>query len=126
MNVILNPELSLTISNAKLVLEDGNSGTIQFMILGQPVSLNLDSSLYSYDINIRVNDRVKLTESYGVFNINSEGIIQEIIPDFTEDRAKILFDKVFPDQDLKNVEANVRLSSLSIVVELPLRLLEKI
>lgn len=126
MNVILNPELTLTINNAKLVVEDGGSGTIQFTILGQPVSLNLDSSLYSYDINLNINDRVKLIEPYGAFDISSEGIVQEIIPDYTQDRAKVLFDKIYPEQILKNVEAYVKLSMTSILVELPLSLLEKI
>lgn len=126
MNVLLNDPISILVNSAKLVIESDGRGTIQFTVLGQPVCLNIDSSDYIYDIEIAVNDRVRLIETYGAFATNSEGIVKEIIPDRTEDRIKVLFDVIFPDQTLKNVETHVQSSAISVIDEVPLSKVEKI
>jgi len=126
MNVTLPNPISVTISSAKLVVEDDNRGTIEFTILDQPVRLNIASSEYIYDINIAVGDRVKLIANFGALNVNSTGIVQEIIVSRTEDHAKVLFDFIVPDQTISPVEAHIVSANASILVDLPLRLLEKI
>jgi hypothetical protein len=94
--------------------------------MDQPVRLNITSSDYIYDIIIAVDDRVKLIEHFGALNVDSSGIVTEIIPDRTEDRVKVLFDQIYPDQIIKPVEAHVNSAVTSLLVELPLRLVEKI
>jgi len=126
MNITLTPEISFVLSNAKLVFEDEQSGTIEFMFLNQPFRLNIDKAYYSYDINLNVGDRVNLLENYGAFGQNSKGTLKEIIPDNTEDKVKVLFDEIIPDQIIKPVQVNVESSMASVLVELPLRLIEKI
>lgn len=125
MNVVLLDPITISISSAKLVVESDNRGTIEFMVLDQPVRLNIDSSDYIYDININVNDRVRLIENFGAFFVNSKGVVQEIVPDNTEDRAKVLFDEIYPDQTLNNTSAQVNSAVTSILAEVPLRILEK-
>lgn len=125
MNVILTEPISVVVDSAKLVVEDSGSGTIEFTIFNQPVRLNIESTRYVYDIEIEVGDRVRLTESFSALSENSNGILKEIIPDRTEDKAKVWFDEVFPNQTLKNVEAHVVTSDVSVFVEVPIRILEK-
>ena len=126
MNVILNTPLSFTISSAKLVVEDEGRGTIEFTLLDQPVRLNLSSTDYDYDTIFAVNDRVKLLQSFGQFDINTTGTLIGIIADDTEDLADVLFDVIFPDQIYKPVEAHVISQALSLLVRVPLRYLQKI
>jgi len=126
MNVILNTPLSFTISSAKLVVEDEGRGTIEFTLLDQPVRLNLSSTDYVYDTIFAVNDRVKLLQSFGQFDINTTGTLIGIIADDTEDLADVLFDVIFPDQIYKPVEAHVISQALSLLVRVPLRYLQKI
>jgi len=126
MNVILNTPLNFTISSAKLVVEDDGRGTIEFTLLDQPVRLNLASTDYVYDTIFAVNDRVKLLQSFGQFDINTTGTLIGIIADDTEDLADVLFDTIFPDQIFKPVEAHVILQALSLLVRVPLRYLQKI
>jgi hypothetical protein len=126
MNVVLASPISVLISSAKLVVEDSGRGTIEFTIMNQPVRLNILSTDYTYDIIPAVGDRVKLIENFGAFNVDSQGILQEIIVDNTEDRAKVLFDIIYPDQTIKPVEAHVSSTVTSLLVELPLRFIEKL
>lgn len=126
MNVLLNDPISILVDTAKLVIESDGRGTIQFTVLGQPVCLNIDSTDYIYDIEIAVNDRVRLTETYGSLGMNSEGVVKEIIPDRTEDRIKVWFDIIFPDQTLTNVEAHIQTNTISVMNEVPLSKVEKI
>jgi hypothetical protein len=126
MNVLLNDPISILVNSAKLVIESDGRGTIQFTVLDQPVCLNIDSSDYIYDIEIAVNDRVRLIETYGALAMNSEGVVKEIIPDRTEDRVKVWFDVILPDQTLANVEAHVQSNAISVMDEVPLSKVEKI
>jgi len=108
------------------VVSDSGRGTIEFTLLGQPVRLNVDSTQYTYDININVGDRVKLIQGYSTLAINSSGIVQSIIPDYTQDKAVVLFDQVFPDQVMNYpAEADVTSSTVAISVQLPLEILQK-
>lgn len=124
MNVILTNPISVLISSAKLVVEDSGRGTIEFTLLDQPVRLNILSSDYTYDIIPVVGDRVKLIENFGSFSIGSTGVLQKIIPDYTEDRAVVLFDTIYPDQIITPVEAHINSTITSLLVELPLRIIE--
>lgn len=126
MNVVLTEPIVISISSAKLVLEEGSTGTIEFTYLDQPLRLNIESTSYAYDIEIAVNDRVQLVESYSSLAANSKGIVQEIIPNVTEDRAKVLFDEIYPDQVINSIETHVITANPSVLVELPLGILEKI
>lgn len=125
MNVVLNTPISISVNVAKLIIESDGRSTIEFSVLDQPVRLNIDSTDYVYDINIAINDRVILIEAFGALAVNSTGIVKEIIPDRTQDRVKIWFDQVYPNQFLKNVEANVEANIVSLMVELPLAKVEK-
>ncbi len=126
MNVILKNPILVSVSSAKLVIEDGGRGTVEFTILDQPVRLNIESSNYNYDINIVEGDKVRLIEPYGVFDVNSKGVVQKIIPNETEDRVKVLFYEVYPDQVLESVSISVDLTKPLILFEVPLRFVEKI
>lgn len=126
MNVILTEPIVISISSAKLVVEDSARGTIEVSVLEQPVRLNIESTSYTYDIDIAIHDRVRLVEAFGAFALNSKGVVTQIIPDYTEDRAKVLFDEIYPDQTLSCVEAQVTTTIPTILVEVPLKILEKI
>jgi len=126
MNVILTNPISITLASAKLVVEDDNRGTIEFKLFDQPVRLNLTASDYVYDITVAIGDRVRLIESYSFLLVDSKGTVQAITPDYTEDRVSVLFDEIYPDQIAKPVEAHVITARTSLLVELPLRLIEKI
>jgi hypothetical protein len=126
MNVSLINPISITVNSAKLVVEDDSRGTIEFTILDQPVRLNIESSDYVYNTNISVDDRVKLIENYGALKVDSEGTVKEIIVSATEDHAKVLFDYIIPDQTLEPVEVHIISASASILIDLPLRVIEKI
>jgi len=126
MDVVLIDPILISIDSAKLVVEDNARGTIEFTIFDQPVRLNIESTSYAYDIDIAVDDRVKTVEIFGALAIDSEGIVQKIIPDNTYDRAEVLFDVIFPDQILKPIEAHIVSASATLLIEVPLRILEKI
>lgn len=126
MNVNLISPISITVTSAKLVVEDSGTGTIELTILGQPVRLNILSTDYTYDINIAIGDRVQLTSDFGAFHTGSSGIVQKIIPDYTQDTIMVLFDTIFPDQVINPVDANVILSAVSLLVQVPLNIVQKI
>jgi hypothetical protein len=126
MDVILTEPIIVSINSAKLVIEDNGRGTIEFIVLEQPVRLNIESTSYVYDTTININDRVRLIEAFSAISIGSEGIVTEIIPDSTEDRAKVLFDLIYPDQTLKQVETLVTETIPKVLIELPLDIIEKI
>jgi uncharacterized membrane protein len=111
MNVLFNTPISITISSAKLLLEDDNTGTIQFKLLDQPCTLVIDKSQYIYDTTISVNDRVQLIHEVGYFGIGSQGIVQAIIPESTVDYVDILFDKIVPDNMFVIDDTVVKISS---------------
>lgn len=125
MNVIITEPITIIVSSAKLVVEDSGRGTIEFMVLGQPVRLNIESTQYVYDIEIEIGDRVRLTEPYSAFAENSSGVVKEIIIDRTVDKAKIWFDQIYPDQAIESVEAHVVTSDVSVFTEVPISILEK-
>lgn len=126
MNVNLLSPIVININSAKLVVENDSRGTIEFTIFDQPVCLNIESSNYVYDTNISIGDRVKLIEQFGFLAVDSKGVVKEIIVDYTEDRAKVLFDEIYPDQVVKPVDAYVKSAITSLLIELPLRIIEKI
>ncbi|MDD5650199.1 MAG: hypothetical protein PHF86_07285 [Candidatus Nanoarchaeia archaeon] len=126
MNVLITDPITISISSAKLIVEDNNRGTIEFVILDQPARINIESSKYTYDIDINVDDRVQLKESFSSFNVGSKGVVKEIIPDNTEDRAKVLFDEIMPDQDIDLINVSINMTRPKILIELPLKILEKI
>jgi hypothetical protein len=126
MDVTLTDPINISISSAKLVVEDSGTGTIEFTVLGQPVRLNIDSTSYTYDIDIAIDDRVQLIEAFGALAIGSKGIVQEIVPDYTEDKIKVLFDEIFPDQILDPAETHVVTTIPTVFIELPLSIVEKI
>ena len=127
MNVTLVNPVSITFDSAKLVVEDSGQGTIELMLLGQPVRLYIPSTDYIYDISFQVGDTVRLLENFGAFHQNSQGTVEEIIPDYTSDRVKVLFNQIIPDQIIKPVdEAYVISTAVSLLIEVPIDLLEKI
>jgi hypothetical protein len=126
MNVNLTSPISIDVTTAKLIVEDGNQGTIEFTLLGQPVRLYIASSDYSYITNIVVGDRIILLQSFGGFDINSSGIVQAIIPSITDDQVTVCFDQVYPDKIVDPVQANIVSSKPTIFMQVPLRLIQKI
>ena len=126
MNVLLTNPILISLEAAKLVLEDGQTGVIEFTLFDQPMRLIVDSSEYEYDINVSVNDSVRLKENFSILLADSKGIVKEIIPDYTEDRAKVLFDEIYPDQSVSKIDIEVSHSKASILIELPLSLIERI
>ena len=68
MNVNLVNPIAISLTSAKLVVEDCGSGTIEFSLYGQPVRLNIANTAYVYDINIAVGDRAILIQNFGALN----------------------------------------------------------
>jgi len=126
MNIILINPISILIESAKLIVEDDDTGTIEFSVLGQPVRLSINSGDYVYDSQINLEDRVKLTEAFSILKEDSKGVVKKIILDVTEDRVQVLFDEIYPDQIAKNIEAHIVSTVLSLLIEIPLRIVEKI
>jgi len=128
MDVILNPPIDITLSSAKLVLEnaDDGVGVIEFQIYEQPVRIVVSSSAYSWDTIFSVGDRVKLTSEYSTLGANSEGELKEIIIDSTEDKADVLFDKIYPDQSFDDEHNEVQSTTISLLFRVPLNLLAKV
>ena len=126
MYVNLNTPINITLHSALLIQESEGVGTLQFQILGQPVSLVFTSTEYTYDTPFAVGDRVRLIEAYSLFGVGSEGILEEIIIDPTDDKANVLFDKVIPDQRFQTDRdtINVASSDVSILFKVPLNFLE--
>lgn len=126
MNVNLTSPIAITIDSAKLVVEDSGSGTIEFMLFNQPVRLCIDSTNYVYDINFAIGDRIRLLQNFSFLSQNSEGIVVEIIADYTNDLVKVLFDHIIPDQTVNPAEVHIASSLISLMVEVPLSIVEKI
>jgi hypothetical protein len=125
MNVNIVPPIALTLSSAKLFSEDTTIGVIEFQLLGQPCRLVIDKSLYTYDTTLHVGDRVKLNTTFSSFAINSEGVLQEIIIDSTQDMADVLFDKIYPVQVFQaNVVETQTLGTVSVLFRVPFSYLE--
>ena len=125
MNVILNPSINIALSSAFLVQESDGVGTLQFQILGQPVTLSFTSSSYIYDTIFSVDDRVRLIQAFGSFGLNSSGILKEIIIDPTEDKGRVLFDIIFPDHQFHECNVvNVESMVISVEYIVPLSYLE--
>lgn len=127
MNVNLVNPIAISLSSAKLVVEDCGSGTIEFALYGQPVRLNIATTAYTYDINVAVNDRIVLIQNFGALNAGSQGVIKKIIPRETCDMADVLFDQIFPDQVIKEPsQADVNSAVVSIFVRVPLNIVQKV
>ena len=127
MNVILNTPITVTLTSGFLISEGDGVGTIQFRIEEQSVTLAITSSEYVYDTIFQIGDRVRLTEPFGAFEINSEGTLQEIIIDSTEDKGNVYFNYIIPDQTFNGQNTiNVELADLSVLFTVPLRILEKV
>jgi len=128
MNVNLNTPLNINLVSALLIQEGDGMGTLQFRILEQPVTLVFTTSDYTYDTLFNVGNRVKLTKELGYFGIGSEGVIQEIIIDSTDDKADVYFDKIYPDNKLKTCgdTINILSANISLKFRVPLNFLQKI
>jgi len=124
MNVILNTPITVILTSGFLVSEGDGIGTVQFRIQEQPVTLAITSSEYTYDTIFSVGDRVKLTEEYASLAADSEGVIKSIIIDSTDDKADVLFDKIYPDMEYGPVDVEVVSTDVTSLVRVPLRLLE--
>lgn len=117
MNVNLNNPITITLQSAFLVQESDGLGTLQFRILDQPVSLVFSTSEYTYDTPFNIGDRVSLIDAHGYFGVGSEGIIQNIIIDSTDDKADVFFDKVIPDQQFVTDQDLTKVSNTQISLQ---------
>ena len=124
MNVILNTPINVTLTSGFLISEGDNIGTVQFRIEEQPIILAITSYQYNYDSQFSIGDRVKLIEPFSSLDINSEGILEQIIIDSTDDKGDVFFDTIYPDQSFGPVHAEVKSSNLTALVRVPLRMLE--
>jgi hypothetical protein len=123
MNVSLNQTFQVTLSSGFLVSEGDGIGTIQFKIQEQPVTLAITSSNYSYNTPFVIGNRVKLIESFGSLGVNSEGILNQIIIDSTDDKCDVFFDTIYPDQNYGPVHIEVKSSIITSLYRVPLRIL---
>ena len=128
MYVIFNNPITIILTSAKLVLENDEDGvgTVEFQIYDQPCRLVVTSSEYTWDTIFSIGDRVKLTDTFSALGTNSEGVLKEIIIDPTEDKADVLFDKIYPDQIFSNEENHVQSTDISLLFRVPLNLLAKV
>jgi hypothetical protein len=127
VNVNLVNPIAISLTSAKLVVEDCGSGTIEFTLYGQPVRLNIANTAYTYDINIAVGDRAILIQNFGALNAGSQGVVKKIIPGYTCDTVDILFDQIFPDQVIcEPSQADVNSTVVSIFVRVPLNIVQKL
>lgn len=127
MNVILNTPIQVTLSSAFLVQESDGLGTLQFQIEEYPFTMAISTSAYTYDTEFAVGDRVRLLGQFGAFGPYSEGVLQEIIIDSTEDQGDVLFDTVYPDQTFNDRNTiDVTNTDVSVLVRVPLRILAKV
>jgi len=117
VNVNLNNPITITLQSAFLVQESDGLGTLQFRILDQPVSLVFSTSEYTYDTPFNIGDRVSLIDAHGYFGVGSEGIIQNIIIDSTDDKADVFFDKVIPDQQFVTDQDLTKVSNTQISLQ---------
>ena len=120
MDVILNTPINITLSSAKLVVEDGGYGTIQFTIFDQPCCIVITSYGYVYDTIFSEGDRVRLFLAFGSLGIGSEGILQKIIIDPTDDKAEVLFDIIVPNQSFFDETNVVQSGVISLLFTVPL------
>jgi hypothetical protein len=126
MNVNITTPISITISTAKLVAEDSGQGTIEFSLLGQPVRLYISSNDYTYITNVNVGDRVKLIENFAGLNINSNGIVNQIIADPAEDQAIVNFDQIYPDGELNPIDVNIISTKPTVTIQVPMEFIQKL
>jgi len=128
MDVIFNNPINITLSSAKLVLENAEDGVgiVEFQIFEQPCRLVITSTEYYWDTIFSVGDRVRLTDTFGALETNSEGELKEIIIDPTEDKADVLFDTIYPDQSFDDEHNEVQSSDISLLFRVPLNLLAKV
>jgi hypothetical protein len=126
MNVILNTPLNITLTSALLVQEGEGVGTLQFQIMEQPVTLVFTSTDYTYDTPFSVGDRVRLTQAFSYFGVGSEGVLQAIIIDPTDDKADVFFDTIYPDQNFQTDRDTIDVLSadISLKFRVPLNFLE--
>lgn len=127
MNVILTNPITVILQSGFLVSEGDGIGTVQFTIEEQPVTLAITSTDYIYDTIFESGDRVKITEEFGILGVNSEGEIQEIIIDSTDDKASVLFNVIYPNQTFETEDQlNAESGDVSVLITVPLRILAKI
>jgi hypothetical protein len=126
MNVNLKTPISITLTSAKLFSEGDGVGVIEFQLLvGQPARLVIPTTDYLYDTALHVGDRVKLNTPYSSFGVGSEGVLQEIIIDSTQDMADVLFDKILPVQVFQaDVVETSAPGDISIMFRVPFSYLE--
>jgi hypothetical protein len=127
MNVNLTPPITVILDSGFLVSEGDGVGTIQFKIQDQPVSLVFPTSAYTWDTVFAIGDRVKVNTSYGAFGQNSEGILNSILIDSTDDKGIVYFDLIVPNNEWNGCH-NLKAESgdISVKETIPLRLLTKI
>jgi len=126
MDVILTPPINIILSSAKLVVENEEDGvgTITFTIFDQPCCIVITSSSYVYDTIFSEGDRVRLSEDYGSLGAGTEGVLQKIIIDSTDDKAEVLFDYVVPNQSFFDETNVVQSGQISLLFTVPLGSLE--
>jgi len=127
LNVNLVPPITITLSSGFLVSEGDGVGTVQFRIQEQPVFLALTSTQYVWDTPFAIGDRVRMIQPYSAFGIGSEGILESITIDSTDDKAIVFFDLVVPNNewiDLNTIRS--RSGSVTIKATVPLIMLEKV
>jgi hypothetical protein len=127
MNVIVSPPISLTLNSGYLVTEGDGIGTVAFRIDEQTIYLILTTSSYSYDSSFSVGCRVKLNEQYSSLDIDSEGTLQSIIINFTDDMGDVYFDIIYPDNEFNSQNMiKTQSGTVSVLVRVSLRLLTRI
>lgn len=129
MNVFFHTPIEINLTMARLALEclDEGVGTIEFLIEEQPCRIVVPTTSYYYDTNIEVGDRVKLTANFGSLGLDSEGILQEIQIDSTQDKGVVLFDKIYPNQDIfGDSTLNVYAGDIRLEFTVPFEDLEKV
>jgi len=128
MNINLNSPISVNLTSGYLISEGDGIGTVQFKIEEQPIILAITSSEYVYDTIFVVGDRVKTIQTFSILGINSIGTLQRFILDSTDDKADVYFDQIIPDNTFQSDNNNLKTQSsvISILIRVPLRILEKI
>lgn len=127
MNVNLNPPINITLDSGFLVTEGSGVGTIQFKIQDQPVCLVFPTSAYTWNTVFSIGDRVRVNTSYGAFGQNSEGTLNSILIDSTDDKAIVYFDLIIPNNEWNGCHyLKAESGDVSVKETIPLRLLTKI
>jgi hypothetical protein len=129
MNANFNTPISITLTQAKLVYENQveGVGTIEFQIEEQPIHLLVATTSYSYNTNIQIGDRVKLIVNFSTLGVGSNGILQQIYVDPTQDRAMVFFDNVLPNQDIfGSTSLNIYSGIIRLEIQVPFAYLAKV